>query len=242
MAAVERACKCGRRWPWTAEYWPTYKRNGETRLLGTCRECLRKKQRERARANPEQVRARKQRWRERNPGAEHEHVKKYNITEKGRERTRRYNNSDQGRRVKEEWLQTPEGKRSRRRAIRNYSAKMKRARQLARLKATAAIPNAVVRPYVLAMLRRIAVDLPEGRPDQKWTGIGELSTSTGVSDKQLRRILNETQKMVELDVCDRLSLCEDFTLEELSQRAEEWATLTGDDWPIGYHKRGGFTS
>lgn len=244
-AVGERCCKrCGKRWLWTAEFWPTYKRNGETRLLGTCRECLRRKQRERAKtaAGRRKTRARRRRWRERNPGAEYEHTLKYNHTDKGRERTRRYNNSEKGRAVKEAYLATPEGQASRQRALRKYRAKRKQAARLARAKLTAALPLAVVRPFVLAMLQRVAVDLPEStRVERKWMGIGELADLTGVSEKQLRRILNETVKMVELDVCDRLQTHEDWNLGELVSRAEEWALLTGDAWPVGYHRRGGFT-
>jgi hypothetical protein len=39
---------------------------------------------------------------------------------------------------------------------------------------------------------------------------------------------------VTVDVADRVCQHADFTLEELTERALEWAEVTGDPWPFGY--------
>lgn len=59
---------------------------------------------------------------------------------------------------------------------------------------------------------------------------------TGVDEALMFRILDGKKKSVALDTADRLATHADFTLEEIYDRAAEWALLTGDKWPKGYGK------
>lgn len=234
---TEFACRrCGRGWPRTSEFFPSYRRAGVKKLLGTCRECERARQRQLREENPEAVRARKERWRQRNPGAEAEHQKRYNDSEKGKASKRRYAQTEKGQAATRRYRRTKKGRRMLQRARRNGLKRRQALRERERMELEAAIPGPVLLPFIQEMLHdvRVSVGAPPENFRGKYWGIGVLEARTGVSARLLALILDGKKRSVTLEICDRLQLQSDFTLGELTDRAREWALLTGDPWPRGY--------
>lgn len=96
--------------------------------------------------------------------------------------------------------------------------------RLRELELVANLPVIVVQPYVEELLRR-------------HENLRALSQHAKVQERELRRILKSQKQQVGLRTCDLLSVIGDFTLDELAERAREWADLTGNEWPIGFHPR-----
>jgi len=117
---------------------------------------------------------------------------------------------------------------------RNAKPEQKRAQKLYRRRvrkrflqeARAGIPTCIVQPYLAAMVNRAS------------GGVVEVATRTGIPERTLQQVLKLRTKSVHYVLVDLLAQHEDFSLQELMQRAREWALLTGDDWPKGYTSRG----
>lgn len=121
-----------------------------------------------------------------------------------------------------------------------------RERELREL--AAPLPVEVVLPYLHGMLGLRALEAdpagnmglcPKMRETDARYGINRLAAEAGINPRSLSRIMDDPAcKSAALNVCDRLAMVGDFTLEELTDRAREWALLTGDPWPYGYLDRG----
>lgn len=94
----------------------------------------------------------------------------------------------------------------------------KRTKKKAQAKLKARIPTPVIQPFVEQMVRRAGT-------------LRAVAEATGVHERRLREILRGRTKSVSIPICDSLSLHAEFTLQELVERAEEWALLTGNSWP-----------
>ena len=88
------------------------------------------------------------------------------------------------------------------------------------------LPVAVVAPVLEVVKRTYA------------GGVEGMAEIIGVSDTTLSKILKPNGKKTEvsIDIADRIVLHSDFNLEDLYDRAAEWAHLTGDPWPKGYNR------
>lgn len=110
-------------------------------------------------------------------------------------------------------------------ARRKDGARVRRYRRRQRLIQMANIPVPVIRPFVAVMAKDVG-------------GQRELARRTGVHERLIWAIIKEERKGMTIDTCDKLAVYSGlFTLDELAERAREWAQLTGDRWPVGYHPR-----
>lgn len=93
------------------------------------------------------------------------------------------------------------------------------------------IPVEVFKPYLEWVLTSCKQHTRTGEP-----GISVLAEWTDIDDRVFSRVLTgyEGVYTVTVDVADRVCQHADFTLDELTERALEWADVTGDPWPFGY--------
>lgn len=201
--------------------------------LRYCKDCKRKqdtaKSARRRREQPDYQRQ----WRERNPDKVKAQQDKYNHSPGGKAARAKYAKTEKSKAAHQRYRQSRRGQATRRRAHRK-KAKLKR------LALSANLPAEVVRPFLERLLleyKTPATSLAVGEPPSK--GYGELAVATGVHRDTIRHIMDGTRKGVAIEVIDKLALHADFTLEELTDRTREWAMLTGDRWPVGYHGRSG---
>ena len=225
--------KCGTEYP--PDEFPkassTYKlKDGTKRTrhyrLSYCFDCKRKQVNASAKTRRSSQPGYHTEWRKKNPELAKAKDDRYNRSEKGKAARRRYNRS-------------PKGIRAYRRHARKKRMKERQERQML----AAALPAAVVRPYLSRMLREFqepANNLAFGPGSHK--GYDDLAELVGVHRDTLRHIDDGSRKQVTIEVADKLALHADFTLDELTDRAREWAMLTGDRWPKGYHGRAGISS
>lgn len=217
---THRVCKKCRRkkriglFPWAQR---TNKDGSKSRYrLRHCQACERKKRKKWRREHAEERRAYERQWRKDNPKRAKKHDDKYNHSVKGRRARKRYEKTEKGRAA--------------------------HARYRARLKLlTADLPIEVVRPYLLRMLNEANANyVSGGRIGAKSTegGTAKLAEIVGIPKHRLHDIAHKQRlKSVSVDDCDRLAMHGDFSLVELYVRAEEWAALTGNNWPEGYHRK-----
>jgi hypothetical protein len=65
-----------------------------------------------------------------------------------------------------------------------------------------------------------------------------LAEIVDISPDVLHDIANKKRlRSVSVENADKLAMHGDFSLDELYERAEEWAVLTGNDWPDGYTRK-----
>lgn len=190
--------------------------------LRYCMDCLREQTRlksaRRRREQPEYAKN----WRDKNPDKVQATARRYNGSDKGKARHRRYNKSEKGKAAVARYRSKPRVKASRRATDRRYQRR-KRAEWRAN------IPMAVVQPYVERVVR-----------DMRTRGntVEEICEVVGISKHVLEKVQQGRGRSVAQDFCDALALHGDFTLEEMYERAKEWALLTGDPWPVGYDYTG----
>lgn len=147
----------------------------------------------------------------------------------------RDNNPERAREVQRNYNQTPGHKK----AKREYDDRAIALDHDEKERLSADIPVEVIRPFVERMQRELTtpMDSPArgiGTTEGVDEGQSALSKACGVSEKILRQITEGTVKGITMGTADKLSLYGDFSLPEIYERAEEWALLTGNDWPIGY--------
>lgn len=176
---------------------------------------------------------------------------KYNASEKGRAARKRYQESAKGKKTITEYRESEGYKEHKRKYERSAKGKKKRRnweqrqREIQRRRLIANLPVAVVKPYVERVLREFGIpadSLARGLPSVKGEkmddvqdqGHREMARALGVGEDTIRNVLRGRNKSVSLSFCDKLCAFADFSLEELTDRAEEWAFLTGDSWPMGY--------
>jgi hypothetical protein len=111
--------------------------------------------------------------------------------------------------------------RRRNNALPSSRAARRRYRHRLRAYGTVTIPTAVVKPFLDRM-----VALAGSRR--------ALAAIIGVPERTLYAISHEERKGIRQATVDRLSVHGEFTLQEVLDRAKEWALLTGDPWPHGY--------
>lgn len=116
---------------------------------------------------------------------------------------------------RKKYEQTEKGKAAQRR----YKARRKRM-------AVARLPYEVCAPYFERLLRYMKAEYPDD-------ALEVLAEWAGCPRDQLYRYTAGLRSSVPQEVMDALSLEADFTLDELIDRAREWALLTGDSWPMG---------
>lgn len=154
---------------------------------------------------------------------------------------------------RERRAQTPEGRAAESAYRRDLHQRQRadRERLLPRyredLELMAPIPAPVLARFLYPMLADAALTVEDApaedvaalaagrRPESgKMWGIGRIARRTGVAERSLNRVLEATYKSVELEIADKLAAAGDFTLNELTDAAREWALLAGDPWPLGY--------
>ena len=127
------------------------------------------------------------------------------------------------------------GLRSERRQRRMEQAKLKKSQateqEIEEKAFSASIPVAVFRPYLEIALRQCSLYESAGG-----LGYSTLAGWTDVDERVFSRIMSESEEVyaISIDAVDRVCQKFDFTLDELTHRAFEWAELTGDPWPFGY--------
>ncbi len=127
----------------------------------------------------------------------------------------------------------PEMKRKRRaeKMARAMERKQAASEEQIRMKAMkTGIPVEVFKPYLEWVLQYC---VQYGRCE---TGVSVLAEWTDTDERVFSRVIQGADGVytVTVDVADRVCQHADFTLEELTERALEWAEVTGDPWPFGY--------
>jgi hypothetical protein len=113
------------------------------------------------------------------------------------------------------YRKTKKGKRTGRRS------KIRARRKALRL-LTAPVPVEIIQPYLTRLL--------ETRTQRG------LELETGVSARTQHAILKGERRGATLETLDGLAQTGEFTVEEIYDRAKEWAFLTKDSWPDGYQR------
>lgn len=225
-----------------------------------CLTCTRARRRAWIEANPERVKEHERRAAKSEPARAAK--RRYGRTEKGKAAQQRYRSSAKGRANKrradreyrksergkastQRYRETPAGRRAEAKARRNRKLKLKRERrekrkqrELEQKKLTANIPSPVLKPYIEKLLREFGIPLDSPEVRQRGTmGLQALADAVDVDATVLRRVLKGQSRSVEIHTVDQISTYADFSLDELVERAEEWALLTGDPWPKGYYSK-----
>jgi len=93
------------------------------------------------------------------------------------------------------------------------------------------LPVEVVKPYVKIVYNEFKLTK---RKDSRviWPGISEMATITGISSKSISDILSEKRNSVSVDMCDRIALHADFSLDQIFEDTIEWAEKHPEKkWP-----------
>ena len=70
------------------------------------------------------------------------------------------------------------------------------------------------------------------------TGIARMAQWGDMTPRNMHRILSGKAQSIDQHVLDSILIHTDYSLQEMIDRTLEWADLTADSWPLGYHANG----
>jgi DNA-binding XRE family transcriptional regulator len=96
------------------------------------------------------------------------------------------------------------------------------------------LPVEIVKPYTVRVYQQFKVTKREN-PQTNWPGIAEMADVLGLTTKSLGQILNEQRKSFTLELCDKIALHGDFSINEMWEDTLEWAFANPKaNWPKDY--------